>query len=89
LPGDSVPKPLGFIASVPIPVKSLCRWGSAQHWPQPGLGPGVGAQLASQQRLLLRPGRLQRIRSNRFEQSWNEKNSLIIAALSDMADNGR
>ena len=54
---DSVPGPLGFIALLPIPVNELCCWGSARHWPQPGLGTGVGAQLASQQRLILRSGR--------------------------------
>ena len=41
-----------------IPVDEVSRWGSAQHWPQRGFGPGVGAQLASQQRLILRSGRL-------------------------------
>jgi hypothetical protein len=56
--GDSVPRPLGFIALMPIPVNELCCWGSARRRPQPGLGPGVGAQLASQQRLILRSGRL-------------------------------
>jgi hypothetical protein len=42
--GDS--RPLGFIALLPIPAIELFRWGSAR-WPQPGLGPGVGAQVAS------------------------------------------
>ena len=56
--GDSVPRPLGFIALMPIPVNQFRRWGSAFTEPQPGLGPGVGAQLASQQRLILRSGRL-------------------------------
>jgi len=57
-PGDSVPRPLGFIALMPIPVNQLAA--GAQHFakPQPGFGPGVGAQLASQQRLILRSGRL-------------------------------
>ena len=44
--------------------------------PQPGLGPGDGAQLAS--------GRLWCIRSSSFGQRWNENKSLIIAALSDI-----
>jgi len=39
------------------PSESVLRWGSVFTEPQPGLGPGVGAQLASQQRLILRSGR--------------------------------
>ena len=26
-PGDSVPRPLGFIALMPIPVHQVCCWG--------------------------------------------------------------
>ena len=29
--GDSVPRPLGFIALMPIPVNEICSQGSAQH----------------------------------------------------------
>jgi hypothetical protein len=55
--GDSVPRPLGFIALMPIPV-ILPAGAQCFTKPQPGLGPEVGAQLASQQRLILRLGRL-------------------------------
>ena len=29
--GDSVPRPLGFIALMPIPVNEIRRWGPALH----------------------------------------------------------
>jgi len=57
--GDSVPRPLGFIALMPIPANKSCCRGSAFTEPQPGLGPGVDAQVASQQSPILRSGRLQ------------------------------
>jgi hypothetical protein len=52
------PQPLGFSALMPIPVNKSYCWGSAFTEPQPGLGPGVDAQVASQQSLILRSGRL-------------------------------
>jgi hypothetical protein len=64
------------------------RWGSVFTKPQPGLGPGVGAQVASLQSPVFRSGRLKCIRSSGFKQWTERKNSLILAALSDMVDNG-
>jgi hypothetical protein len=57
LSGDSVPRLLGFIALMPIPVDDLVT-GASSHWPQLGLGPGVGARVAPQQSPILRSGRL-------------------------------
>jgi hypothetical protein len=54
--------------------------------PQLGLGPGVGAQVASLQSPVFRSGRLKCIRSSGFKQWTERKNSLILAALSDMVD---
>jgi hypothetical protein len=83
--GDSVPSPLGFIALMPIPVNKSC-WGSAFTEPQPGLGPGVDAQVASQQSLSFTPAvcsvSVLVVLCNR-----EMKKGLIIAALSDMLDN--
>ena len=57
--GDSVPRPLGFIALMPIPVDYFWVAGAQFNTePQPGLGPGVGAQVASRQSLVLRSVRL-------------------------------
>jgi hypothetical protein len=56
--GDAVPRPLGFVALMPIPVNNVCSQGSAFTEPQPGLGPGVGAQGASPLSLIFRSGRL-------------------------------
>ena len=71
---------------MPIPVNLAFRWGSVVTEPQPGIGPGVGAQLASQQRLILRSGRLCVSSTAVLCNSGTEK-SLTIAALSDMCDN--
>jgi len=56
--GDSVPRPLGFIALMPIPVASVSPLGlRVSSEPQPGLRPGIGARVASQQSPILRSGR--------------------------------
>ena len=68
-----------------IPVNQLRGWGSVFAEPQPGLGPGVGAQLASQHWLILRSGRLQCIHNADQMQRLNKKH-LTFAALSDMPD---
>ena len=57
--GDSVPRPLGFIALRPIPVNELDAGAPLCPEPQPGLGAGVGAQVASQQSPAFRSGRSQ------------------------------
>ncbi len=48
--GDSVPRPLGFFALMPSQRIKFAAGAQLLAEPQPGLGPGVGAQLASQQR---------------------------------------
>ena len=55
--GDSVPRPLGFIAFMPIPVHEIPAGAQRSTKPQPGFGPGIGAQVASQQSPVLRSGR--------------------------------
>jgi hypothetical protein len=55
--GDSVPRPLGFTALMPSQLMILLL-GLVQYLAPVWSGPGVGAQLASQHRLILRSGRL-------------------------------
>ena len=55
--GDSVPTPLGFSALMPIPVSDDLALGLSFTEPQPGLGPGVCARVASQQSPILSSGR--------------------------------
>ena len=61
--GDSVPTPLGFFALEPsqfLIFNAGARLLRAPAWS----GPGVGAQFASQQRLILRSGRKKCIYTN-------------------------
>ena len=55
--GTLSPDPWDLVALMPIPVDDFERWGPMITGPQPGLGPGVGAQVASPQSPVLRPGR--------------------------------
>ena len=60
---------------------NLVCWGSAFTEPQPGLGPGVDAQAASQQSPILRSGRLQCIRDHRFYATMKKKQLAIRSAF--------
>jgi hypothetical protein len=54
--GTLSPDPWDFTLLMPIPVIIFLLLGlrSIRNRPQPGLGPGVGAQVASRQSLILR-----------------------------------
>ena len=52
--GDSVPRPLGFIALMPSQIVMFYCRGSVAAAAPAWSGPGVGAQVASQQSLILR-----------------------------------
>jgi len=56
--GTLSPDPWDFTALVPIPVSQFKCWEPTGRRPQLGLGPGVGAQAASRQSLILRSGQL-------------------------------
>jgi hypothetical protein len=69
--GDSVPRPLGFIALTPSQFRSSSL-GLGLRTPA-WSGPGAGAQLASQHWLILRSGRLKCIEKGNHSQRLNEK----------------
>jgi hypothetical protein len=87
--GDSVPRPLGFAALMPIPVHLVRRWGSALHrtpawsWPRSRRSACFPAEAYPPLRsLVVYPQRQSCATGER-------KRPLTIAALSDMADNAR
>jgi hypothetical protein len=71
--GTLSPDPWDLSLLMPIPVDD-CVAGARLHTePQPGLGPGVGAQVASRQSLVLRSVRLKCTRKGSFTQWTTEK----------------